>query len=41
MICYKLALNAYVSSLFYNKRTGISLVLLNTTTRLAVTSMVR
>ena len=41
MTCYELALNAYASSLSYNKRTGISLVLLDTTTRLAVTSMVR
>ena len=41
MICYELALNAYVLSLSYNKRTGILLVLLDTTTRLAITSMVR
>ena len=41
MIYYKLALNAYILSLSYNKRTSILLVLLDTTTRLAVTSMVR
>ena len=41
MIYYRLVLNAYISSLSYNKRTGISLVLFDITTRLAVTLIVR
>ena len=41
IIYYKLALNAYVLSLSYNKRTSILLVLLDIITRLAVTLIVR